>query len=296
MMLQHFGLREPPFGLTPDTSFAFSSRSHREAHDTVMVALEGGDGFIKITGEVGTGKTFLCRRLLGSLDERYLSLFLPNPCIHRRGLLISLCLELGLDIELNTPQAQLLPVLTEGLLAKAKEGRTVVAFLDEAQAMPDEALEALRLLTNIETEKHRLLRVVLFGQPELDVKLAQPHMRQLAQRISFHYELTALTREETLAYLNHRMQAAGATSATVFGAQEAKLLHSISDGTPRLLNVVAHKALLLAYGSGETRVALTHVRAAADDTPAAQARGLMAGLASQWSRMTAPLNVRWSES
>ena len=120
MMLQHFGLREPPFGLTPDTSFAFSSRSHREAHDTVMVALEGGDGFIKITGEVGTGKTFLCRRLLGSLDERYLSLFLPNPCIHRRGLLISLCLELGLDIELNTPQAQL---LSEGEL------RAIEAFL-----------------------------------------------------------------------------------------------------------------------------------------------------------------------
>ena len=296
MMLQHFGLREAPFGLTPDTSFTFASRSHREAHDTLMVALQGGDGFIKITGEVGTGKTFLCRRFLGSLPEGYLALFLPNPCVHRRGLLISLCLELGLDIELNTPQAQLLPVLTEGLLAKAKEGLTVVACLDEAQAMPDEALEALRLLTNIETEKSRLLRVVMFGQPELDTKLAQPHMRQLAQRISFHYELTALTREETLAYLNHRMAAAGNTGATVFGAQEAKLLHTISGGTPRLLNVVAHKSLLLAYGCGETRVSVAHIRAAADDTPAALSRGLMAGLASQWSRITTPRAVRWSES
>lgn len=296
MMLQHFGLREAPFGLTPDTSFAFASRSHREAFDTVMVALDGGDGFIKVTGEVGTGKTFLCRRLLGALDGRYLSLFLPNPCIHRRGLIISLCLEMGLDIEFKTPQAQLLPVLTEALLAKAKEGHTVVACLDEAQAMPDEALEALRLLTNIETEKHRLLRVVMFGQPELDTKLAQPHMRQLAQRISFHYELTALTRDETLAYLNHRMHTAGAKGATVFGAQEARLLHDISGGTPRLLNVLAHKTLLLAYGSGETRVSLAHIRAAADDTPAAQARGLMAGLAAQWQRMKAPLNVRWGES
>ena len=296
MMLQHFGLREAPFGLTPDTSFAFGSRSHREALDTVMVALDGGDGFIKITGEVGTGKTFLCRRLLGALDQRYLALFLPNPCIHRRGLLISLCLELGLDIELKTPQAQLLPVLTAGLLTRAEQGRTVVACLDEAQAMPDEALEALRLLTNIETEKHRLLRVVMFGQPELDTKLARPHMRQLAQRIAFHYELTALTREETLAYLNHRMRAAGAAGATVFGAQEARLLHRITGGTPRLLNVVAHKALLLACGSGETLVRPAHIRAAAHDTPATQARGLIAGLASQWSRMNAPLNFHWGAS
>jgi MSHA biogenesis protein MshM len=292
MMLQHFGLREQPFGLTPDTAFAFASRAHREALDTLMVALDGGDGFIKITGEVGTGKTFLCRRLLASLDPRYLALFLPNPCTHRRGLLIALCLELGLNIDLRTPQAQMLPVLTAGLLARAKEGRTVVVCLDEAQAMPDEALEALRLLTNIETEKHRLLRVVLFGQPELEAKLARPHMRQLAQRISFHYELTALTREETLAYLNHRMRAAGAAGATVFGAEEARLLHAVTGGTPRLLNVVAHKALLLAYGSGETVVRIKHVRAAADDTPATQARGVMAGLAAQWSRMTAPLQVR----
>jgi MSHA biogenesis protein MshM len=296
MMLQHFGLREAPFGLTPDTSFAFASRSHREAHDTVMVALEGGDGFIKVTGEVGTGKTFLCRRLMSALDDRYLPLFLPNPCMHRRGLLISLCLELGLEIELKTPQAQLLPVLTDGLLSKAKEGFTAVAFLDEAQAMPDEALEALRLLTNIETEKHRLLRVVMFGQPELDVKLAQPHMRQLAQRIAFHYELSELTRDETLAYLNHRMVAAGATGATVFGAQEAKLLHQLSGGTPRLLNVLAHKSLLLAYGSGETRVEAAHIHAAADDTPAAQSRGVMHGIASKLSRMTAPLNLRWGAS
>jgi MSHA biogenesis protein MshM len=296
MLLQHFGLREAPFGLTPDTSFAFASRSHREAHDTVMVALEGGDGFIKITGEVGTGKTLLCRRLLAALDGRYKTLFLPNPCIHRRSLLISLGLELGLVFEMSTPQAQLLPMITNALLDNAQQGRATVVCLDEAQAMSDGALEALRLLTNIETEKNRLLRVVMFGQPELDAKLARPHMRQLAQRIAFHYELETLSREETLDYLNHRMRAAGHTGATVFGAREARALHAITGGTPRLLNVVAHKALLLAYGCGETVVRLPHIHAAADDTPAAQARGLMAGLASQWSRMTSPLNLRWGES
>lgn len=296
MMLRHFGLREAPFGLTPDTSFAFASRSHREAHDTVMVALEGGDGFIKITGEVGTGKTLLCRRLLASLDGRYKTLFLPNPCIHRRSLLITLGLELGLTFEMRTPQAQLLLMITAALLGNAQQGRTTVVCLDEAQAMSDSALEALRLLTNIETEKSRLLRVVMFGQPELDAKLARPHMRQLAQRIAFHYELEALTRDETLDYLNHRMRAAGHTGATVFGAREARLLHALTGGTPRLLNVVAHKALLLSYGRGDTLVSSAHIRAAADDTPAARARGLMAGLASQWSRMTSPLNLRWGES
>jgi len=296
MMLQHFGLREAPFGLTPDTSFAFASRSHREALDTLMVALDSGDGFIKITGEVGTGKTLLCRRLMASLDERYRTLFLPNPCLHRRALLISLGLELGLTFAMTTPQAQLLPMLTAALLDNARQGRTAVVCLDEAQAMSDEALEALRLLTNIETEKSRLLRVVMFGQPELDTKLAQPHMRQLTQRISFHYELTALTREETLAYLNHRMRAAGHTGATVFGASEAKLMHHATGGTPRLLNVVAHKALLLAFGSGETVVRMAHIHAAVDDTPAVQPRGAIAALASQWSRMTAPLGVRWGTS
>jgi len=292
MMLQHFGLREPPFGLTPDTTFAFASRSHQAALDTLILALGSGDGFIKITGEVGTGKTFLCRRLLSSLDKRFLPLFLPNPCVQTRGLLLSLCLELGLDIKFNVPQGLLLPMLTAALLAQAKEGRIVVACLDEAQAMSDEALECLRLLTNIETEKMRLLRVVMFGQPELDTKLAQPHMRQLTQRISFNHVLTALTRDETLGYLNHRMRRAGQKGATVFGQTEANLIHTLTGGTPRLVNLLAHKSLMLACGVGETVVRPAHIRAAADDTPAVQnrrwtvrlRRRLQALLAPQWLR------------
>jgi MSHA biogenesis protein MshM len=296
MFLQHFRLREAPFGLTPDTSFAFGSRSHCEALDTLTVALDEGDGFIKITGEVGTGKTLLCRRLLKALDERYRTVFMPNPCTHRRALLISLGLELGLAFEMNTPQAQLMPMLAAALLANAEEGRTVVVCLDEAQAMSDEALETLRLLTNIETEKKRLLRVVMFGQPELDVKLAQPHMRQLAQRISFHYRLSALTRDESQAYLNHRMAAAGYTGAPVFGPREARLIHRLTGGVPRLLNVVAHKALLLAFGQADDRVRLAHVRAAAGDTPALPLRGVRQWLATQSWRVNVPLTVRWGES
>ncbi|MBC7717835.1 MAG: AAA family ATPase [Pseudorhodobacter sp.] len=293
MILQHFGLGEAPFGLTPDTSFVYPSRAHSEAFDTLMVALEQGDGFIKITGEVGTGKTFLCRRMLGALgalQSRYTTLFLPNPCTQPRGLLLALCHELGLSLGYNPAQYKLLPALTDALLKHAVEGRTVVVCLDEAQAMPDEVLECLRLLTNIEGEKHRLLRVVMFGQPELDVKLAQPHMRQLTQRISFHYKLTALSDAETLAYLNHRLRVAGHRGATVFGAREAKLMHRLTAGTPRLINLVAHKALMLAYGSGEIQVSSAHVRAAAQDTPATAQRGWVP----RWEAVRAAMRERFS--
>jgi MSHA biogenesis protein MshM len=304
MILQHFGLGEAPFGLTPDTSFVYHSRAHSEAFDTLMVALDQGDGFIKITGEVGTGKTFLCRRLLGALDAQYTTLFLPNPCTHQRGLLMTLCHELGLNLGYNPAQHKLLPALTEALLKCAREERKVVVCLDEAQAMPDEVLECLRLLTNIEGEKHRLLRVVMFGQPELDVKLAQPHMRQLTQRISFHYNLTTLSGAETMAYLNHRMRVAGHRGATVFGAREAKLMHRITGGTPRLINLVAHKALMLAFGSGEIQVRSSHIRAAAQDTPATAQRGWsqkFAGMWAQWrerfsSVSTSGSQQRWSLS
>ena len=205
----HFGLREPPFGITPDTSFVYAGTSHQEALNTLLVAARNGEGFMKVTGEVGTGKTLLCRRFLATLDERFVSAYLPNPYLEPRTLMFALADELGTALPRDADQHQLLKELARALLHFARDGKTVVVCLDEAQAMPQETLEALRLLTNLETEKRKLLQVVLFGQPELDERLAQAAVRQLRQRITFQYRLSALDVTEVDRYLEHRLRVAG---------------------------------------------------------------------------------------
>ena len=173
MYESHFGLREPPFGITPDTSFAYACNTHQEALNTLLVAARNGEGFMKVTGEVGTGKTLLCRRFLATLDSHFVSAYVPNPYLEPRTLMFALADELGIPLPREADQHQLLKELNRALLNFARQGKTVVLCLDEAQAMPLETLEALRLLTNLETEKRKLLQVVLFGQPELDQRLAQ---------------------------------------------------------------------------------------------------------------------------
>ena len=168
MYLAHFGLHELPFGITPDTSFAYACAGHQEALNTLLVAVKNGEGFIKITGEVGTGKTLLCRKFLSTLDDSYASAYIPNPYLEPRTLLLALAEELGVTLAREDDQHHLIKGLTQALLGFAGQGKSVVLCLDEAQAMPIESLEALRLLTNLETEKRKLLQVVLFGQPELD--------------------------------------------------------------------------------------------------------------------------------
>jgi MSHA biogenesis protein MshM len=270
MYQAHFGLSELPFGLTPDTSFAFVSSGHQEALNTLIVAVRNGEGFIKITGEVGTGKTLLCRTFLASLDESYVSAYILNPYLDPQALLRTLADELGVSLPEPCDQHALMRRLTQALLDFAAAGKSVVVCLDEAQAMPIESLEALRLLTNFETEKRRLLQVVLFGQPELDVKLAHESVRQLRQRITFQYRLKGLGRAELDYYLAHRLRIAGHRGPKVFTRRAVRALHRASGGVPRLVNVMAHKALLLAYGSGRYEVGPRHVRAAVNDTPAAQ--------------------------
>ena len=267
MYRAHFGLREMPFGITPDTSFAYACNTHQEALNTLLVAVKNGEGFIKITGEVGTGKTLLCRRFLAMLDQNHVSAYIPNPYLEPRALLFALAEELGIALARGTEQHQLLKELTRALLNFARQGKTVVLCLDEAQAMPVETLEALRLLTNLETEKRKLLQVVLFGQPELDQKLEHQSIRQLRQRITFQYRLTALGREETDRYLSHRLRVAGYRGSRLFSRPAARLLHRYTGGVPRLVNIVAHKAMLLAYGEGGQDLAPAHVRKAAMDTP-----------------------------
>jgi len=272
MYRSHFGLREMPFGITPDTNFAYACNTHQEALNTLLVAVKNGEGFIKITGEVGTGKTLLCRRFLATIDANHVSAYIPNPYLEPRTLLFALAEELRLTLPKDADQHLLLKELTRGLLHFARQGKTVVLCLDEAQAMPVETLEALRLLTNLETEKRKLIQVVLFGQPELDKKLEGESVRQLRQRITFQYRLVALGRDEVDQYLAHRLRVAGYRGNRLFTRPASGLVHRFSDGVPRLINVIAHKAMMLAYGEGAQQVQPLHVRKAAADTPSARER------------------------
>jgi len=297
MYLTHFGLNAAPFALTPDTAFAFSSRAQREALDTLVLAVDGGEGFIKITGEVGTGKTLLCRRFLahavgqpsearsakeGSTQAAYRTAYIPNPCLSPRTLLLAIARELKIRVVNVNSDSDVLQALNRALLRLAARGLRVVVCLDEAQAMPVETLEALRLLSNLETEKHKLVQVVLFGQPELDQKLARNDLRQLRTRIAFHYELSALSSAETEVYLAHRLRVAGHRGSALFPAEVAQAVHTCARGVPRLVNIIAHKSLLLAYGQGCARVSMRQARAAAKDTPQSRGQGLLALLA--WTR------------
>jgi MSHA biogenesis protein MshM len=267
--LRHFGLREPPFGITPDTTYFFACRSIQEALNTLLVAVANGEGFIKITGEVGTGKTLLCRKFLATLDAGWISAYVPNPSFEPRTLYLALAEELGIHLDAAVDQHHLLKAITRSLLDLARQRKRVVLCMDESQAMPLETLEALRLLTNLETEKRKLLQVVLFGQPELDRKLASPAIRQLLQRITFQHHMGSLRESEVGAYVTHRMAVAGCTGRPILSGSALRLLHRSSRGVPRIINVVMHKALLLAYGEGVWVVERKHVRAAVSDTPAA---------------------------
>jgi MSHA biogenesis protein MshM len=266
MYLAHFGLNELPFGLTPDTAFAFGTRAHQEALNTLLLAARSGEGFIKITGEVGTGKTLLCRRFLATQGDDCVTCYLPNPLLTPATLLLALAEELELKPPHGTTEYQLLKSINEELLALAAEGRHVVVCLDEAQALPLKSLETLRLLSNLETEKRKLLQVVLLGQPELDKRLALSCMRQLRQRIAFHYRLTGLDRSELRQYLDHRLRVAGYHGSEVFSASAVTALQRATGGTPRLVNILAHKALLAVFGAGGCGVEAQHIRAAARDT------------------------------
>lgn len=268
MYLQHFGLNELPFSITPDTDFFFSSESSKGALNTLLVAVRTGEGFIKITGEVGTGKTLLCRKLIESLKPDCKVAYIPNPYLEPHSLFMELAAELEVAIDpVEQPnQYQLLKMLTGRLLEIIREGKRVVICLDEAQAMPIETLEALRLLTNLETEKRKLLQVVIFGQPELEDKLNHPSIRQLKQRIAFDYDLGALLRDELDYYVHHRLVVSGYQGGRLFTPLALWLLQLKTHRIPRLVNILAHKSMLCAFGKGHKVVGLRDVLTAANDT------------------------------
>ncbi|MCO4201993.1 MSHA fimbrial biogenesis protein MshM [Aeromonas hydrophila] len=268
MYLNHFGLQEAPFGLTPNTGFYYGLPPHEEALQVLNWALAQGEGFIKVTGEVGTGKTLLCRKLLSELgsEERPVRLaWLPNPHLNPAELRIALALELGLAVR-DQSELDLTDRIHRHLIALHQQGSRVVVLIDEAQALPDETLEAIRLFGNLETESSKLLQIVLFGQPELDARLAKPHLRQLRQRIGFSYCLRPLRFDETRAYLEHRLQISGYRGAPLFGGRALRQLWRASRGIPRLINILAQKCLMLAYGQGARQIDSRLVWLAVRDT------------------------------
>ncbi|MBV5323423.1 AAA family ATPase [bacterium] len=277
MYLKHFGLAELPFGITPDTSFAYSVQYHQEALNTLLLALNEGEGFVKISGEVGTGKTLLCRRLLQTLDDSWVTAYLPNPNLDADTLFLALAEELAIKDTDGLDQYHLVRRINHALLDHARAKRRVVVCIDEAQAMPVETLEALRLLSNLETEKRKLLQIVLFGQPELDVKLRRPEVRQLLQRIAFHYQLGGLKKSEIGNYVAHRLRVAGYRGEALFTPAALRALHRASGGTPRLINILAHKSLMSVFGEGRQVVKLRHVRLARKDTEGARSVGWLWG-------------------
>jgi len=264
--LQHFGFREYPFSLTPDTEYFFGNSCHSDVLNVLQVALRSGEGFIAITAEVGLGKTLLCRLLLRELGEDFTTAYIPDPQLSPRTLRLALGEELGISLDNDCTQDQLMGRIQQRLIEEANAGRKVVLLLDEAHQLAPQTLEAVRLLTNLETEKFKLLQVILFGQPELDRRLAQPSLRQLRQRIGFRCTLEPLDRQATAIYVAHRASVAGGKTDPLFAPAAINAVYDASGGTPRLINMLCHKALMVAFGRGEYGVNMAHMRRAIVDS------------------------------
>lgn len=285
MYLEHFQLQEKPFALTPDTQFFMAHSSHTAALNTTLAALEEGEGFIKIIGEVGTGKTLLCRKLLASLEKtQFRTAYIPNPWLSPTELKLCLAQELGVPVQRNLASHALTRLIFNQLLLLAGAGMRIVLIVDEAQSMPRQTIETLRLLTNLETEKRKLLQVVMLGQPELDVMLSRKDLRQLKQRIIYCETLRPFDGAGVKSYINHRLFHCGSNNPNLFSASAIYLITQASGGIARLINILCHKALICSYGKGAERVHGFHAAKAIADTPECRRMGkcLAAVFAQPW--------------
>lgn len=250
MYLEHFGFETLPFHLTPDTELFLGLAPHYEAIQTVNAALEMGEGLIKVTGEVGTGKTMVCRVMAKYFKPHVQLVFLPNPALDGDRLRVAVAKELGIE---SIDVASIVDDIQRRLIELARDGLQVVVLVDEAQALSDDALEVLRLFGNLETEQAKLLQIVLFGQPELDERLSQHHLRQLRQRITFSAQLRGLTLDEAVAYIDNRLSKSGG-EMSLLSLSQKKAIWRASKGYPRLINQICHKALVLAFSKKSTSV------------------------------------------
>lgn len=265
MYLEHFGLGEPPFRITPHTEFFFSGANRGATLDALLYAATHDEGIIKISGEVGSGKTMLCRVLMERLPKNAAIVYLCNPSLSREDILYAVADELALTLPENARASAVLKLLQTHLIGLYAEGCRVVVLIDEAHAMPAATLEEIRLLSNLESNHHKLLQLVLFGQPELNEILARADMRQLKERITHNFALEPLVRDDVAEYLEFRMRAAGYKGPNIFTPAATKLIYAASKGLTRRINILADKSLLAAFAAGTHQITTKEVRAAVRD-------------------------------
>jgi general secretion pathway protein A len=257
-----YGFQEPPFNITPDPRFLFFSDRHREAFNHILFGIRERKGFIQLTGEVGAGKTTVCRAILEHLGPTVRTALILNPCLTSTQLLRAILIEYGLKPPSRADRVTCLGLLNQFLLDQVAAGNDVVLLIDEAQDLDSELLEQVRLLSNLETDQRKLLQIVLIGQPELRDMLESRRLRQLRQRITVRYHLRPLSRLETEYYIQHRLHVAGGNGRPGFSRWAIRAVHRYSGGVPRLINAVCDKALLCGYVAGTDQLEARHVRRA----------------------------------
>jgi MSHA biogenesis protein MshM len=273
LYLDHFGLSEPPFRITPHTDFFFDGADRGATLEALIYAVLHDEGIVKVSGEVGSGKTMLCRVLMERLPAHVATIYLATPSLAADEILHAIADDLGLSVS-RERRTVALRELQEHLITLYAAGRRVVILIDEAHAMPDATLEQVRLLSNLESSRHKLLQIVLFGQPELDQTLAKPELRQLRDRITHSFRMRPLAPPEVGKYLSFRMRAAGYRGPEVFTPRATRLVARASEGLTRRINILADKSLLAAYTENTHAITDNHVRAAVADSDFAAPRRL----------------------
>lgn len=261
MYLAFYNLREPPFNVTPDPRFLFFTREHREAYDSLKYGIEQRKGFITLTGEVGCGKTTVCRAVLSSLPATTRTALILNPSLTEAQLIRAILVDLGLEPK-GRDRLAYIEQLNEFLLSCDARDENVAIVIDEAQDLDPKVMEQVRLLSNLETDQHKLMQLILIGQPELTKRLHAPEWRQLRQRIMVHCNLRPLTVEETSQYLRFRLHVAGAGFPTHFDEGAIRLIHKKSQGIPRIINMIADRSLLAGYVQGVYTISSQEIKKA----------------------------------
>ena len=273
LYLDHFGLKKPPFKITPDLDFFFAGGRRGDILSALLHVAKHEEGIITVVAEVGSGKTLLSRLMISQLGSQVSTVYLPNPCFSRDEILSAIARDLGL-IDLPASTEAKLSTLQQELLRRHAQGQRVLLVVDEAHAMPPESLEEIRLLSNLETESHKLVNIMLFGQPELDTLLADPRLRQVRDRVIHRFELQALPHAEACAYIDHRLRAAGWKGGALFSPAALALLVKASAGRARRINLLADKALLGAYADAAMLVDAKHVQGALSELHSEGVQGL----------------------